>query len=154
MTKGAIYGHFASKEDLMLTAMEAAPRPRLLDHAGRQVAAVAGARGGVQPFRLADEAGDEAEAGGGSSSSGPRCCAPRTRCSVTAPESRAGSKRWPTLVPTPIGLEPRLHGGPGLGYRPGDAGGAAIYKRLAPGVVTPEVFERAFLLLADLYQEQ
>ena len=25
VTKGAIYGHFASKEDLMLTAMEAAP---------------------------------------------------------------------------------------------------------------------------------
>jgi hypothetical protein len=32
--------------------------------------------------------------------------------------------------------------------------GLQIYKRLAPGVVTPEVFERAFLLLADLYQEQ
>src|ERR1700689_1008475 len=27
VTKGAIYGHFASKEDLMLTAMEAAPSP-------------------------------------------------------------------------------------------------------------------------------
>ena len=27
VTKGAIYGHFASKEDLMLTAMEAAPAP-------------------------------------------------------------------------------------------------------------------------------
>jgi hypothetical protein len=32
--------------------------------------------------------------------------------------------------------------------------GLQIYKRLAPGVVTPEVFERAFLLLADRYQEQ
>jgi len=32
--------------------------------------------------------------------------------------------------------------------------GLQIYKRLAPGVVTPEVFERAFLLLADLYLEQ
>ena len=27
MTKGAIYGHFASKEDLMLSALEAAPAP-------------------------------------------------------------------------------------------------------------------------------
>src|SRR5579871_375511 len=27
VTKGAIYGHFASKEDLMLSAMEAAPAP-------------------------------------------------------------------------------------------------------------------------------
>ena len=32
--------------------------------------------------------------------------------------------------------------------------GLQIEKRLAPGLVTPEVFERAFGLLADLYQEQ
>jgi len=32
--------------------------------------------------------------------------------------------------------------------------GLQIYKRLAPGIVTPEVFERAFGLLADLDQEQ
>ena len=32
--------------------------------------------------------------------------------------------------------------------------GLQIYKRLAPGLVTPEVFERAFGLLAHLYQEQ
>ena len=32
--------------------------------------------------------------------------------------------------------------------------GLQIYKRLAPGLVTPEVFERAFGLLAGLYQEQ
>ena len=29
-----------------------------------------------------------------------------------------------------------------------------IYKRLAPGIVTPEVFERAFGVLADLSQEE
>jgi hypothetical protein len=32
--------------------------------------------------------------------------------------------------------------------------GLQIYKRLAPGLVTPEVFERAFGLLAGLGQEQ
>jgi hypothetical protein len=32
--------------------------------------------------------------------------------------------------------------------------GLQIERRLAPGLVTPEVFERAFGLLADLYQEQ
>ena len=31
--------------------------------------------------------------------------------------------------------------------------GLQIYKHLAPGLVTPEVFARAFGLLADLYQE-
>jgi len=32
--------------------------------------------------------------------------------------------------------------------------GLQIYKRLAPGIVTQEVFERAFSLLAGLHQEQ
>jgi len=32
--------------------------------------------------------------------------------------------------------------------------GLQITKRLTPGLVTPEVFERAFGLLADLYPEQ
>ena len=32
--------------------------------------------------------------------------------------------------------------------------GLQIYKRMAPGLVTPEVFERAFGLLAQLYPEQ
>jgi hypothetical protein len=32
--------------------------------------------------------------------------------------------------------------------------GLQIYQRLAPGLVTPEVFERALGLLADLYREQ
>ena len=32
--------------------------------------------------------------------------------------------------------------------------GLQIYQRLAPGLVTPELFERAFGLLAGLYQEQ
>jgi hypothetical protein len=32
--------------------------------------------------------------------------------------------------------------------------GLQIEKHLTPGLVTPELFERAFGLLADLYQEQ
>jgi hypothetical protein len=32
--------------------------------------------------------------------------------------------------------------------------GLQIYKRLTPGIVTPEVFERAFVLLAGLYPEE
>jgi hypothetical protein len=32
--------------------------------------------------------------------------------------------------------------------------GLEIYQRLAPGLVTPEVFERAIGLLADIYEEQ
>ena len=32
--------------------------------------------------------------------------------------------------------------------------GLQIYQRMAPGLVTPEVFERALGLLAGLYEEQ
>jgi hypothetical protein len=36
--------------------------------------------------------------------------------------------------------------------RPGS--GRSIYQRMAPGLVTPEVFERALGLMAGLYEEQ
>ena len=32
--------------------------------------------------------------------------------------------------------------------------GLQIYQRMAPGLVTPEVFERALGLMAGLYEEQ
>jgi hypothetical protein len=41
-----------------------------------------------------------------------------------------------------------------LGHRSGDAGGPGYLQAPGPGLVTPEVFERTFGLLADLYQEQ
>ena len=151
VTKGAIYGHFASKEDLMLSAMEAAPAP---DYATAM-------NDGSRPLRerlaafsravSADEPGDEAEL-------------------AVILEFWAALLRAPdALQRYSAAVEGRLReladadpDNPPAGttavqvWAIGQAmlAGLQIYKRLAPGVVTPEVFERAFILLADLYQEQ
>ena len=65
-----------------------------------------------------------------------------------------GSGRWPTP-----GADADASSTPTMAVQDWAIGqamlaGLQIYKRLAPGIVTPEVFERAFLLLADVYQEQ
>jgi AcrR family transcriptional regulator len=150
VTKGAIYGNFASKEDLMISALEAAPVPdysttlndesrplreRLADY-GRAVSA--------------DEPDDAAEL-------------------AMYLEFFAALLRAPdALERYSSRLEGRLRmladadpdqpsdGNPAVqGWAIGQAllVGLQVYKRLAPGLVTPEVFERAFVLLAGLYPE-
>lgn len=151
VTKGAIYGHFASKEDLMLTALEAAPAPdysTTLDDRSRPL------RERLAEFSravAAEEPGDTEEV-------------------AVFLEFFAALLRAPdALQRYSSGLERRLReladadgGEPVAGVTTvqvaaiGQAllGGLQIYKRLAPGIVTPEVFERAFGLLANLYTEQ
>jgi AcrR family transcriptional regulator len=151
VTKGAIYGHFASKEDLMLSALEAAPAPdysttledesrplreRLADY-GRAVAA--------------DNPGDTEELAVYLEFYAALLRAPDALQRYSSSRERrlhelagADSDESPTEV-TPV-----------QAWAIGQAMlvGLQIYKRLAPGLVTPEVFERAFGLLAYLYQEQ
>ena len=152
VTKGAIYGHFASKEDLMLTAMEAAPAPDYSTTLGDESRPL---RERVAEFSRAvsaEQPGDEAELA-------------------------VMLEFWAALLRSPDALQrysARVEGPRALADPGADADGSStptmavqdwaigqamlaglqIYKRLAPGVVTPEVFERAFLLLADVYQEQ
>ena len=148
---GSFYEHFASKEDLMLTAMEAAPDPDYSATLGDESRPL---RERVAEFSRAvsaDQPGDEAELA-------------------------VMLEFWAALLRSPDALhrysarvEGRLRAladtdgeQPATGtmtvqdWAIGQAmlAGLQIYKRLAPGVVTQEVFERAFLLLADLYQEQ
>ena len=151
VTKGAIYGHFASKEDLMLSAMEAAPAP---DYATAM-------NDGSRPLRerlaefsravSADEPGDEAEL-------------------AVILEFWAALLRAPdALQRYSAAVEGRLReladadpDNPPAGttavqvWAIGQAmlAGLQIYKRLAPGIVTPEVFEQTFGLLAGFYPEQ
>jgi AcrR family transcriptional regulator len=153
VTKGAIYGHFASKEDLLLSAIEAGREttpdfvPMLNDQSrplrerlaefGRAVAT--------------EEPDDAAEI-------------------AMFLEFFAALLRAPdALQRYSSGLERRLqelaaadNDKPSAGNEAVQAWaighaltvGLQIYQHLAPGLVTPEVFERALGLLADLYQEE
>jgi AcrR family transcriptional regulator len=153
VTKGAIYGHFASKEDLLLSAIEAGRdgppeyvialndpsrplRERLAEFA--RAAAV-------------ERPGDVAEL-------------------AMFLEFFAALLRTPdALQRYSRGLERQLQAiadidteKPVGGTTPVQAWtigfalvvGLQIYQRMAPGLVTPDVFERALGLMAGLYDEQ
>jgi AcrR family transcriptional regulator len=149
VTKGAIYGHFASKEDLMLSAMEAAPTPdysatlydesrplrdRLAEY-GRAVSA--------------EEPGDEAELA---------VILEFYAALLRAPDAlqRYSARVERRLRALADADQPSTGTSAVQGWAIGQAmlAGLQIYKRLAPGIVTPEVFERAFGLLADLHRER
>ncbi|HEX5402604.1 MAG TPA: TetR family transcriptional regulator [Pseudonocardiaceae bacterium] len=150
VTKGAIYGHFANKEDLMLSALEAAPAPDysttlndesrpLLDRLtefGRSVAV--------------REPGDAEELA---------VFLEFFAALLRSPDAlqRYSSTQERRLHELADGDIDDLVAGvtPVQAWTIGQAMliGLQIYQRLAPGLVTPEVFAHAFGLLANLYQE-
>jgi AcrR family transcriptional regulator len=151
VTKGAIYGHFASKEDLMLSAMEDARNSEPVTILNDQSRPLRERLAEFSRAVSASEPGDEAE-------------------------MAVILEFFATLLRAPDALErysARLEGRlreladaatdqPSTGttavqeWAIGQAllTGLQIYKRLAPGIVTPEVFERAFGLMAGLYPEE
>jgi AcrR family transcriptional regulator len=151
VTKGAIYGHFASKEDLMLSALEAAPTPdysTTLDDQSRPL------RERLAEFSravAAEEPGDAEELA---------VFLEFFAALLRAPDAlqRYSSSRERRLRELADADSDELAAGatPLQAWAIGQAMlvGLQIYKRLAPGLVTPEVFERAFGLLANLYTEQ
>jgi AcrR family transcriptional regulator len=151
VTKGAIYGHFSSKEDLLLSAFEAAPTPDF----------------GTELSDLSRPLGDRlAELG-------------RAMAAETATSDKAGLavglEFIAALLRSPEAL--RRYGAhfehqledlaanddeqplPGttrvqawaIGYALGL--GLQIYQCIAPEILTPAMFERAYELLAGLYPE-
>jgi AcrR family transcriptional regulator len=151
VTKGAIYGHFSSKEDLLLSAVEASPTP--------DYGAVLNDRGRPLVERLAEfgrtMAVDEATTD-----------RPRLALSL---EFVAALLRSPTALERySTDLEGRLEAlaaaddeQPESDTTTAEAWaigfalflGLQIYQCLTPGIVTPAVFERAYVLLAGLYPE-
>jgi AcrR family transcriptional regulator len=153
VTKGAIYGHFASKEDLLLsvieTGREATPAAvELLNDRSRPL------RDRLAKFGRAvatDETDDTAEI-------------------AMFLEFFAALLRTPdALQRYSHGLEQRLQQIADTDTEELVSGvtavqawaigqalvvGLQIYQRLAPGIVTPELFERALVLLAALYQAE
>ena len=151
VTKGAIYGHFASKEDLMLSALEAAPAPDYSTTLNDQSRPLRQRLAEFGRAVAAEDPGDAAEL-------------------AMYLEFYAALLRAPDALQRYSGrVERRLQeladadtdelpagATPVQAWAIGQAllVGLQIYKRLAPGLVTPEVFERAFGLMADLYQEE
>ena len=154
VTKGAIYGHFASKEDLMISALEAAPAPdysTTLNDESRPLPERLAAYGRAV---AAEQPGDTEEVA---------VHLEFYAALLRSPEALrryAGSRerRLQDLAEADDADDDDL----AAEARQVDAWvigqamlvGLQVYKRLAPGLVTPELFERAFGLLAGLYQEQ
>ena len=154
VTKGAIYGHFASKEDLMLSALEAAPAPDYSTTLNDQ----------SRPLRER-----LAQFGHAVADENPMDTAELAMyleffaALLRAPEalqrySSSRERRLRELADAYGDDGDELAAGvtPVQAWAIGQAMlvGLQIEKRLSPGLVTPEVFERAFGLLAGLYREQ
>lgn len=153
VTKGAIYGHFASKEDLLLSAIEAgrATTPGYVAKLNDRSRPV---RERLAEFSRAvsvDDPGDVAEL-----AVFLEFFAALLRTPDALQRYSSGLERQlreiadtdsDELVP---GTTPVQAWAIGLAL----VAGLQIYQRMAPGLVTPEVIERALGLMAGLYQEQ
>jgi AcrR family transcriptional regulator len=152
VTKGAIYGHFASKEDLMLSAIEAVPAPDYLTTLNDESRPLPERLAEFGRAVAAEDPGDTEELA---------VYLEFYAALLRAPDAR---QRYSSRLE---GRLRELAGGEGDESDEGAAAtpvqawaigqallaGLQIYKHLAPGLVTPEVFERAFGLLAHLDQE-
>jgi AcrR family transcriptional regulator len=151
VTKGAIYGHFASKEDLMLSAMEAAQAPdysTMLNDESRPL------RERLAEFARAvsaEDPGDAAELA---------VILEFFAALLRAPDAL---KRYSARIEGQLQAladagtdQPPAPTEDVQGWAIGQAmlTGLQIYKRLAPGIFTPEVFERALVVLAELYPDE
>ena len=154
VTKGAIYGHFASKEDLMISALEAAPAPdysATLNDESRPLPERLAAYGRAV---AAEQPGDTEEMAVHLEFYAALLRSP----DALQRYARSRERRLQDLAEADDADDDDLAAGaPQVdAWVIGQAMlvGLQIYKRLAPGLVTPELFERAFGLLAGLYQEQ
>jgi AcrR family transcriptional regulator len=151
VTKGAIYGHFSSKEDLLLSAIEATPTPdygTVLNDRSRPVRE-----------RLAEfgrtMATDEATTDKAELAVSLEFAAALLRSPDALRRYGAGLRRRLEELAADDDEQPR----PGttkveawaIGYA--QFVGLQIYRCIAPEIITPAVFARACELLAGLYPE-
>ena len=153
VTKGAIYGHFASKEDLLLGAIEAGrdTTPEyvtMLNDESRPL------RERLAEFSHAvavEHPGDVAEL-----AMFLEFFAALLRAPDALQRYSSGLERQLRAIAGTDSEEPAAGTTPVQAWTIGLAlvVGLQIYQRMAPGLVTPEVIERALGLLAGLYEEQ
>ena len=153
VTKGAIYGHFASKEDLLLSAIEAGRDTppeyvAMLNDESRPL------RERLAEFSHAvavEHPGDVAEL-----AMFLEFFAALLRAPDALQRYSSGLERQLRAMAGTDSEEPAAGTTPVQAWTIGLAlvVGLQIYQRMAPGLVTPEVIERAVGLLAGLYEEQ
>ena len=153
VTKGAIYGHFASKEDLLLGAIEAGRDTppeyvTMLNDESRPL------RERLAEFSHAvavEHPGDVAEL-----AMFLEFFAALLRAPDALQRYSSGLERQLRAIAGTDSEEPAAGTTPVQAWTIGLAlvVGLQIYQLMAPGLVTPEVIERALGLLAGLYKEQ
>lgn len=151
VTKGAIYGHFAGKEDLMISALEEKPRPVYDDSLNDRSRPV---RARLEEFARSvsvQNPGDTEELA---------MFLEFFAALLRAPDAlRRYSDRLETRLQELADAD-KDEPAPGVttvqGWAIGNAMlvGLEIYQRLAPNLVTPVVFERGLGLLAALSREE
>jgi AcrR family transcriptional regulator len=151
VTKGAIYGHFSSKEDLLTSSLEAAPIPTWATKMNDQ----------SQPLRerLAEFSRAMAVDDAFSSKA---ALAMELEFLVALLRSPDALRRYSAVQGQRLAeLAEADHDQPLPGTAPVEAWaighalliGLQIYQHIAPDILTAAVFERAYQLLAGLYPE-
>jgi AcrR family transcriptional regulator len=151
VTKGAIYGHFSSKEDLLISAIEALPTPAWVARMNDQSLPLRERLAEFGRTMAVDEAfTDKAELAMELEFIAALLRSPDDLRRFSAVNERrlaeqaAEDAEKPLPGTTPV--EAWVIGAALLC-------GLQIYQNTAPGVLTPAVFERAYELLAGLYPD-
>jgi AcrR family transcriptional regulator len=152
VTKGAIYGHFSSKEDLMISAIEAAPMPAWATGLNDQslplrerLAGFSRAMAVDEEFRDKAVLAMELE-----------FLAALLRSPDALRRYSAVNERWLAELAEADHDQPLPGTAPVEAWAIGHALliGLQIYQNIAPDILTPGVFERAYELFAGLYPEE
>jgi AcrR family transcriptional regulator len=153
VTKGAIYGHFASKEDLLLSAIEAGrdTPPEYVTTLNDQSRPLRERLAEFSHAAAVERPGDVAEL-----AMFLEFFAALLRAPDALQRYSSGLERQLQAIADTDSEKPVAGTTPVQAWTIGLAlvVGLQIYQRMAPGLVTPEVFERALGLLAGLYEEQ
>ena len=153
VTKGAIYGHFASKEDLLLGAIEAGrdTPPEYVTMLNDESRPLRERLAEFSHAAAVEHPGDVADL-----AMFLEFFAALLRAPDALQRYSSGLERQLRAIAGTDSEEPAAGTTPVQAWTIGLAlvVGLQIYQRMAPGLVTPEVIERALGLLAGLYKEQ